>query len=112
MSLELWNNYKSEEKLDFIKLGNDFLKENDVIEQSQIKYEDFVKINSFTQNLEKEIDSDFKFLEIMPCNSMDEKTNLCHYFSKGKILGEDDLENTIEDMLAKMNRGICITQHE
>ena len=112
LSLELWNNYKSEEKLDFIKLGKDFLKENDVIEQSQIKYEDFVKINNFTKCLEKEIEDDFIFLEIMPYNIMDEQTNLCHYFSKGKILGENDLEINLEDMLTKMNRGICITQHD
>ena len=61
LTLELWNKYKNNINVDFIKLANEFLELNNVVENKVLKYNDFIRINKFTQCLEEEIENDFMY---------------------------------------------------
>ena len=91
------------------KLGKEFLNANQSINNLELKYIDFVCINDFTKNLEVEINEDFKFIKNVYNNEIDKETNLVKFFSKGKILGPDDTEKSIEDIISHLERGSCLT---
>ena len=79
LTLELWDKYKNKTDLDFLQLGNEFLKENRPNENIIKKYSDFVGINDFTKSLAKEIEIEFSFLTIGENNVVDENS-----FASGK----------------------------
>lgn len=95
LSLQLWDNYKISDSIDFKKLGNDFLDCNRKSDIS-LNYQDFVKLNEFTEQLNNEIEEDCKFIpedddepNYEPHNPINESTNLSIYFSNGKVLSID-----------------------
>ena len=46
-----------------------------------------------------------------PSQIIDESTNLCNYFRKGKILGEINVDEDLEDMVSGLKRGECLTKY-
>ena len=110
LTLELWDKYKNKTDLDFLQLGNEFLKENSPNENIIKKYSDFVDINDFTKSLSKEIEIEFSFLTIGENNTFNKDTNLCNYFSKGKVIGEMESEKSLEEIISQLERGDCLTR--
>ena len=110
LTLELWDKYKNKTDLDFLQLGNEFLKENSPNENIIKKYSDFVDINDFTKSLAKEIEFEFSFLTIGGNNTFNKDTNLCNYFSKGKVIGEMESEKSLEEIISQLERGDCLTR--
>ena len=109
LNFNLWDKYNKVDNIDFIQLGNEFLDANRSFDNLELKYQNFVNINDFTKYLEKEINEDLNFINDMTNDSIDEETNLAEFFSRGKILGQDDSEKTVEEIISSIKRGSCLT---
>lgn len=109
LNLNLLNKYNEVDEINFIQLGNEFLNINQSFDNLELKYQNFVNINDFTKSLEKEINEDLNFINDMTNDSIDEETNLAEFFTRGKILCQDDSKKIVEEIISNLQRGYCLT---